>query len=73
MNDFKVLENLKQSLSSEGFASLKVEVKSSDNVRRTQNLKKNPLFFKLLSNVKQIGRVFKIFVAFSEYQNFMPV
>ena len=45
MNDFKVLENLKQSLSSEGFASLKVEVKSSDNVRRTQNLKKKKIRF----------------------------
>ena len=67
MNDFKVLDNLKQSLSSEGFASLKVEVKSSDIC------KSFPLFLRLLSNVKPIGKFFKIFVAFSEYQNFMPV
>ena len=46
--------------------------KSSDIVRRPQNLKKklSYFFFKLLSNVKTSKLFFQIFVTFSEYLNF---
>ena len=45
--------------------------KSSDIVRRPQNLKKSPtLFWNFLQTSKQGGRYFQICVAFSEYLNF---
>ena len=47
-------------------------MQSSGFLRRPQNLNQSPTWFDVyLVNVKSSGRLFQIFVAFSEYLNFM--